>query len=69
MAHADAVDEVEVREWDNSDRVEVLDEGEAITETAIVDLIAKATNGFGEAILLNLAVEELLNVVDVETGR
>ena len=57
LTHADAVDEVEMGEGNDSDCVKVLNEREAITESAIVDVIAHTADRLGQLILLDFAVE------------
>ena len=53
-------------EWHHGDLVEVLDEGNPIRELTDADLVADASDGWAQLVLLDFAVEELLNVVHVE---
>ena len=66
--HSNAVDQVEMREGDHCDRAVVLDDREPVTELAIVDYIADASDGLQEFVLLDLALEKLVDVVDVEAS-
>ena len=69
LTHANAIDQVEMGEGNHCNRVETLDKRETITEPAIVNFIAQSADGPGKAIFFDLSVEELFDVVDVETGR
>ena len=58
-----------MREWNDSNRVKVLKEGKAIAKSAVVDVIAHAADRLRQLVLFDFAVEELLDVVDVEARR
>ena len=66
LAHAFAIQQIEMGEWHHGDLVEVLDEGNPIRELTDADLVADASDGWAQLVLLDFAVEELLNVVNVE---
>ena len=53
-------------EWDNSDIVKVLNEGKSLTELANVNQIAKSADRRCQLILLELAIENALQIVDIE---
>ena len=56
--------------WERYDRnaIKVLDERESIAEFAVVDQVTDSTYCRGESILLNFAIEELVQVVDIEAA-
>ena len=56
-----------MREWNDSNRVEVLNVRETITESAVIDEIAHAANRLAELILCDLSIHQLGDIIDVET--
>jgi len=65
--HTNTVDKIQVREWDHSNSIVVLNKRESFTKLAIVQKTAHATNRIGQFILLNLSLEKFGNVVYVES--
>ena len=49
-----------MREWDNSDIVEVLDKRKPLAELANINQIAKSTDRWCQLILLELAIKNAL---------
>lgn len=56
LAHTDTIDKVEMREWDDSDCIVVLDIREAVAKLTVVNEIANTTDGLAELVLRNLAL-------------
>ena len=69
LPHTFTVEQVKVREWHDGNLIEVLNEGDAIGEFTDAYLIRDASNSWAKLILLDFAVEQLFNVVDVEARR
>ena len=55
-------------EWNDSDIVEVLDKRESLAELANVNQIAKTTDRRCQLVFLKLAIENALQIVDIETA-
>ena len=68
LAHADAIDQVEMRIWYHCYLVVVLDVREPIADFVHVEQIAYATNRCAQSVLLKFALEKALCVEDVEPG-
>ena len=49
-----------MREWNDGDIVKVLDEGESLTEPAVINQIAKAADRWSQLVFLELATENAL---------
>lgn len=67
--HSDAVNEIEVRERDNTDRLKRPHNREAIRELRVVDKICIAANAWRHLILFDFAVHDSFQVENVEARR
>ena len=66
MSHANAVDSVQVREWNHSDAIVVLDEWDSITELAAVDHCASSTDAGDDLVAIKPTAEKSLHVDHVK---
>ena len=69
VAHADAVEYVEVRQWDHDDVVVALDETDSVTELAVIYEITLASHCADQLVLDDTPLEELVSIVDVKADR
>lgn len=69
MAHADAVEQVEVWQRDHDYVVIALDKTDPITELAVVYEMALASHCADQLVLDDTPLEELFGIVDVKTDR
>ena len=58
-----------MRERDHSNAIEVLDEGEALTELTVVEEVIHATDSRSKFVLFNFAFKHLRKVVYEESTR
>ena len=66
LSHADLIDQVQMREGNHTDRVVVLDEGEPITELAVIYEVTDSSDRLRNLVLLDLTLEKLGQINGIE---